>query len=131
MTALGIVYIYIAFTVQFPAGYWDPFTPVPVPQSTLCVAGNFSNDRSAPPLHPTQLRAGWDQDPYIGSWTILPATEDYDFSLAGADRRLVEGLILNAGTTGPKTPRITRFYNLGTEKDWRDHLSGLDEEVKK
>lgn len=114
-------YIYIAFTIQFPAGYWEA-APIQVSQLERC-------NNSAPRLHSTKLPAGWSHDPYSGEWTGLPETEDFDSLLTDADRITVEELILGA-TLGPKTPRITRFYNLDTEEDWNDHMSKLDDEVK-
>lgn len=120
-----MVYIYVAFT-QFPAGYWGQFTPVSVPvqvqQPQIC-------DPSGPPRHRTGLPAGWDHDPYTGDWTIYPETENFVSSLDDADREIVDSLLLNTRTSSPKIPRITRFYNLDTEKDWKDHMSKLDDEV--
>lgn len=121
-----MVYIYIAFTIQFPAGSWGSFTQVPVPapqpQPQLC-------DHPGPPPHSTKLPAGWSHDPYTGDWTIFPETEDYGSSLDDADKGSIEELLLNARTSGPKTARITQFYNLDTEEDWGDHMSNLDDEV--
>lgn len=121
-----MVYIYIHFTIRFPAGYWDSSTPIliPVPRPEIC-------NNSASQLHSTKLPAGWRHDPYIGEWAGLPETEDFEPLLTDADKTLVEDLFLGAGTSGPKTSRITRFYNLDTEKDWGDYMSKLDDEVKK
>lgn len=121
-----MVYIYIAFTIQFPAGYWDRSTPVSVPaqvqQPEIC-------DHSEPPRHSTALPAGWSRDPYIGDWSIYPETESFISSLDDADKKVLEELLLNTKTSSPKIPRITRFYNLDTERDWEDHMSKLDDEV--
>lgn len=120
-----MVYIYITFTIQFPAGYWDRFIPAPTPVSQPEICNN-----SALRLHSTKLPAGWNHDPYAGEWTGLPEIEDFDSLLTDADRITVEELLLGA-TSGPKTTRVAQFYNLDTEKDWNDHMSKLDDEVGK
>lgn len=131
---LAAVYFYIAFTIQFPAGYWEPFTsaPSPVPQTKFIIEcpSKYAAVRIPPQKHSSEEVYGWDADPYIGEWNTSPATENYESSLSGTDRGLLDELSLYAGPSGLKSSRIDQFYSLNSEEDWEDYLSKLDEKVK-
>lgn len=123
LVALGTVYFYVVFTVQFPEGYWDPFIPVPTPvNQPECVAKKSS-------VHPTGQLAEWGDDPFKDGWIASPAEEDYTTFMRDPDRRLLNELNLYSGTAGPKSSRISRFYNLETEEDWKYYISELDDTV--